>query len=383
MTKQKREIEEGKLREQKARRSRRRRNQIQAMIVVLSLLAVVTALVFFGMALLKYEKSNTASPKQDAAEAMGNTVVYSQEELDGQIAAAVEAAEAKEAADIEAARKETSTALLNSIRSGLTDGQTVLETLRPLYPEELIVASSGKYHFVPINRNLRQSSLVQENVTVLETGEIQYVSDGQVISHKGIDVSKHQGDIDWQQVAQDGVEFAFVRVALRGYGTGKLVEDEYFEQNVEGAQAAGIKVGVYLYSQAVTEEEVLEEANLVLEKAAPYTLECPIVFDVEKVSGAKGRMNTLSVEERTRLTLLFCQTIEAAGYRPMIYHNMEMGVLLIDLEQLEDYDKWFASYSEKLYYPYDYQVWQYSQNGTVAGINGAVDMNLCVEPIWE
>lgn len=184
-------------------------------------------------------------------------------------------------------------------------------------------------------------------------------------------------------MAQDGVEFAFIRVALRGYGTGKLVEDEYFEQNVEGAQAAGIKVGAYIYSQAINEEELLEEANLVLEKIAPYTIECPIVFDVEKVTGAKGRMNDISLEERTNLALLFCRTIENAGYKPMIYHNAEMGALMIDLETLEDYDKWFASYSDTLYYPYEYKIWQYTQNGRVAGISTAVDMNICIEPVWE
>ena len=206
---------------------------------------------------------------------------------------------------------------------------------------------------------------------------LQYMQDGQVVSHKGIDVSKHQGNIDWTKVAADGVEFAFIRVGLRGYGTeGKLVEDEYFEQNVKGALQAGIKVGVYFYSQAITDEELLEEANLVLEKVKPYNIELPIVFDVEKVSGGKGRANELSVEERTRLTALFCQTIQDAGYKPMIYHNMEMGTLMLDLGQLEQYDKWFAYYNDDLYYPYAYKVWQYSEKGAVDGINEEVDLNI-------
>ena len=135
------------------------------------------------------------------------------------------------------------------------------------------------------------------------------MQDGQVVSHKGIDVSKHQGNIDWTKVAADGVEFAFIRVGLRGYGTeGKLVEDEYFEQNIKGALQAGIKVGVYFYSQAITDAELLEEANLVLEKIKPYNVELPIVYDVEKVSGGKGRANDLSVEDRTRLTALLQRT---------------------------------------------------------------------------
>ena len=102
----------------------------------------------------------------------------------------------------------------------------------------------------------------------------------------------------------------------------------------------------------------------------------PIVYDVEKVSGGKGRANDLSVEDRTRLTALFCQTVQDAGYKPMIYHNMEMATLMLDLGQLEQYDKWFAYYNDDLYYPYAYKVWQYTEKGAVDGINEEVDLNI-------
>ena len=312
------------------------------------------------------------SEKQEEIAGQETQTTYTREELDAKVAEAVEAAKIEASAEI-----------LNGIQSGLESGQTYVETLRPYYPDDLLVVSNGKFNFVPIQKNLKMNDHVEENLNILETGEYQYVKDGQVISHKGIDVSKHQGEIDWQQVAEDGVEFAFIRVGLRGYGTGKLVEDEYFEQNVQGALSAGIKVGVYIYSQAINEEELLEEANLVLEKIAPYRIECPVVFDVEKVSGSNGRMNALSLEERTNLTLLFCQTIENAGYKPMIYHNMEMGALMLDLETLEDYDKWFAYYNPDFYYPYEYKIWQYSHKGSVKGIQGEVDLNISFEPIWE
>ena len=294
-----------------------------------------------------------------------NSVVYSQEDLEGYMAVA---------------KAEAAEEVLDSIRRGLNDGGSLLETLRPLFPEEMIVYSGGKYNFVPINRSLKQSVLVEENLNILETGEYQYLQDGQVISHKGIDVSKHQGVIDWNLVAQDGVEFAFIRVGNRGYGTGKMVEDERFDANIQGASAAGIKVGVYYYSQAITREEVLEEANFVLEKIKPYEISCPVVFDVERVSGEPGRMNDISVEERTEFTRLFCETIQNAGYRPMIYHNTEMGAMM---EPLEEYDKWFAAYSDQFYYPYEYKIWQYSQSGRVQGIKGAVDLNISFGPIWE
>ena len=290
-----------------------------------------------------------------------NSVVYSQEDLEGYMAVA---------------KAEAAEEVLDSIRRGLNDGGSLLETLRPLFPEEMIVYSGGKYNFVPINRSLKQSVLVEENLNILETGEYQYLQDGQVISHKGIDVSKHQGVIDWNLVAQDGVD-------NRGYGTGKMVEDERFDANIQGASAAGIKVGVYYYSQAITREEVLEEANFVLEKIKPYEISCPVVFDVERVSGEPGRMNDISVEERTEFTRLFCETIQNAGYRPMIYHNTEMGAMMINLEPLEEYDKWFAAYSDQFYYPYEYKIWQYSQSGRVQGIKGAVDLNISFGPIWE
>lgn len=293
---------------------------------------------------------------------------YSQEELDEQVASAMQSASDK---------------VLQDIRSGLDAGDSVMETLRPLYPNDLIVYSGGKYNFVPINRNLKMHSLDAANLEVLENGEYRYLQDGAVISHKGIDVSRHQGEIDWNLVAQDGVEFAFIRVGYRGYGTGKMVEDEYFEDNIREAIQAGIKVGVYYYSQAVSEEEVLEEVAFVLEKIAPYKIECPVVFDVERVSESDGRMNHISIEDRTRFTQVFCQAIENAGYKPMIYHNTEMGVMLLELEALEEYDKWFAAYSDIFYYPYDYKVWQYSQSGRVQGIQGDVDLNISFAPLWE
>lgn len=386
----------------KVRRKRRQRNQILAMLIMLILMVAVMYLALCLFAWINERAERNAAPVfgsnvEDSSGEEGteggnrnpvrieqngnvvdedgniigvlsNSVYYSQEELEERLASAKEQA----AADV-----------LESIRSGLSDGDTILQTLRPLYPDELIVYSGGKYNFVPINYDLKRHQLDEACLNVLESGEFQYIQDGQVISHKGIDVSRHQGTIDWELVAQDGVEFAFIRVGYRGYGTGKLVEDEYFEANIEGAIAAGIKVGVYFYSQAIDETELLEEADLVLNKIAPYQIDCPVVFDVEMVTGDDGRMNGISVEERTALTLLFCQTIENAGYRPMIYHNTEMGVMKLGLEALENYSKWFAAYSDRFYYPYEYAVWQYSQSGKVQGIKTDVDLNISFGPLWE
>ncbi|MGN0169062.1 MAG: glycoside hydrolase family 25 protein [Acetatifactor sp.] len=380
---------EEKLNAAAARKRRRRRANVRVVVSMVSFLIILVVIMYGGILLYtglkeRGEVQNAVNLSEQQTEQEGydpgsegtvpasaDAAVYTQEELDARIAEAVAEAQGAEADRV-----------LEGIKASLSEGTTTVETLRPYYPNEIVVVSGGRFHFVPIEDELEQNQLDSANLNILESGEYQYLTDGQLTSHKGIDVSSHQGDIDWSLVAQDGVEFAFVRVGFRGYGTGKLVEDEKFEDNIEGAAAAGIKVGVYFFSQAVNEEEVLEEANLVLEKIEPYHLDCPVVFDVEKVSG-NGRMNELSVEERTNLTLLFCQTIENAGYKPMIYHNTEMGALMIDLTALEGYDKWYASYSEQMFYPYEYKIWQYSDKGSVQGIKSAVDMNISFAPVWE
>jgi len=185
-------------------------------------------------------------------------------------------------------------------------------------------------------------------------------------------------------VAAEGVEFAFIRVGIRGYGAeGRLVEDEGFEENVENALMNGIKVGVYFFSQATTVEEAIEEAEFVKQIIAPYKIQCPVVFDVEKVADSEGRMNKLSVEDRTQMAITFCEEIEKAGYKPMIYYNMEMAALMLDLEQLEEYDKWFAYYNQDIYFPYDFKIWQYTDKGRINGIEEEVDLNIAFEKIWE
>ena len=234
-----------------------------------------------------------------------------------------------------------------------------------------------------MNRELKMNSLDPINLNVLDNGEFQYLTDGKVTSYKGIDVSSHQGVIDWNLVAQDGVEFAFIRVGFRGYGSeGKLVVDEMFHTNIQQAKEAGVKVGVYMFSQATTEAELDEEVQLVLDNIASYQLDCPVVYDVEMISG-NGRMNNLTPEERTNLTLRFCEKIAQAGYRPMIYHNTEMAAIRIDYAALEAYDKWYAAYNRRMFFPYEFKVWQYSDKGSVQGIKTNVDMNISFAPLWE
>lgn len=368
--------------------SRLRRKRLRRKTTISYFIGLIMAFVglFFMMmlAVAAYSRIRTETQEpEDLQQTMGSAQValgnvYTQEELDRRIAEAVLQAQAELDSAVSIGQEE----LLEEIRDQLTDGQTVLETLRPLYPDDIVIISGGKYHFVPIQTEIPLHGLKQENLQVLENGRYQYVENDQVVSHMGIDVSKYQGKINWQKVAAEGVEFVFLRLGLRGYESGKLVEDETFQANIKGATEHGIKVGVYFFSQAITVEEAVEEANFVLERIAPYNIECPVVFDVEKVGSSSARMNQLTPQERTDVTIAFLDTIEAAGYKSMFYHNMETALLLLELERLKDYDRWFAYYGEELYYPYAYGVWQYSEKGRVNGISGEVDMNIAFET-WD
>lgn len=344
---------------------RKRKGTSRGGKIILTILAcaAVFLLILYMVLVLRKDRAEDVLSEQS-----GNRT-YTQQELDERIAQAVQEAKEEEAGRI-----------LGGIRKSLSEGMAVAKSLRPFYPDEVVVATSGRIRFFPIQDGIKKNQYQSDNVAVLDNGELQYVENGQVLSHKGIDVSYHQGEIDWKQVAEDGVEFAVIRAGLRGYGTGRVVPDEQFENNVKGAIANGIKVGVYFYSQSVNEDEVLEEAALVLEMIAPYKITGPVVYDAEKV--ADSRTSRLTMDERTSMTRSFCKMVEDAGYRPMVYLNMDTAFSAVDLMQLEEYDKWFAHYGDEMYYPYEYKIWQYSEKGTVKGISGEVDLNISFED-WE
>ena len=335
---------------------------------VLGLCIAVSGICAVILLLLKWQKG-----QNETIQALNQTMdsMYSEEEMQTMLAGAV--SEAKE--ETEAVTRD---ALLNDIKNQLAGGSSAVSVLRPLYPSDLVIISNGIYNFVPIRDDLAKHSLEQDKLVLSDTGILSYVEDGVTTSHKGIDVSRYQGDIKWNKVALDGVEYAFIRVGLRGYKTGEIAVDDHFETNIKGAHNAGIQTGVYFFSQAVSEEEAIEEADFVIEQLEPYRnmVTYPVVFDVEKVQAQSGRMNALTKEERTRVTQAFCERIKEAGYTPMIYGNLEMFGVLLDLEPLEQYEKWYAYYDPSLYYPYDFKIWQYSAQGSVNGITGDVDMNI-------
>lgn len=196
----------------------------------------------------------------------------------------------------------------------------------------------------------------------------------------GIDVSYYQGDIDWNAVRNAGIEFAIIRVGYRGYQYGNLSEDPKFWQNIQGAKAAGLKVGVYIFSQAINETEAAEEANFVLSRIGGYDIDLPIVMDFEYVSGVsnRGRLYQagLSKDGATSVCNAFCSTVINAGYTPMIYANKSMLENQVDGNYLgARYKIWLANYTRQTSYTGPYNFWQYSSSGYVNGISGRVDMN--------
>ncbi len=216
------------------------------------------------------------------------------------------------------------------------------------------------------------NSLFQVN----ENGFLTYDSD-EYTCKIGIDVSRYQGDIDWAAVKGAGVQFAMLRLGYRGYGTGAVVMDTYFQKNIQGALANDIEVGVYFFSQAITPEEGAEEARFCLNALKGYPITYPIVFDWEPYdSSLEPRTDGLDDKVLTQCAVAFCEEVEAAGYQSMVYSNLTYFYLHFDLNQLVDYPLWLAQYNSRPSFYYHFDMWQYSGTGQVPGIDGNVDLNI-------
>ena len=193
----------------------------------------------------------------------------------------------------------------------------------------------------------------------------------------GIDVSYYQEDIDWRAVKNSGIDFVMIRLGYRGYETGKLVLDSRFREYISGATAAGLDVGIYFFSQAITVEEAREEARFVLSNLQGYSVTYPVVFDWEIIGVKPARTDDLDPQLLTAAARAFCDTVAAAGYTPAIYFTKYLGYVSYDIGRLGDYDFWFAEYTDAPSFYYGFDMWQYTDRGSVPGISGRVDMNIC------
>ncbi len=208
-----------------------------------------------------------------------------------------------------------------------------------------------------------------------EEGGFKRYKSEDTLASVGVDVSSHQQEIDWELVAANGVEFAMIRVGYRGYTEGEIQPDEYFVQNIEGARAAGLDVGVYFFSQALDEQEAIDEANYVLEQIKDYPLSYPVIFDWEDIE-AEARTDGMDSVQLTKNAIAFCDTITKAGYRAGVYFNQRFGYEEFDLESLQDYVFWLAEYNDTPSFSFHFQIWQYCNDGRVDGIKTDVDLNL-------
>ena len=229
----------------------------------------------------------------------------------------------------------------------------------------------GKVYYYDVNHNKITGNQV--------IGGVMYTFGGdgalsQSSGNRGIDVSKYQGNIDWGAVAASGINFAIIRVGYRGSSSGALVQDPYFKKNISGATKAGIKVGLYFFTQAVNEAEAVEEASMAMSLASGYKVTYPIFIDTE--SASNGRANGLSKSTRTAVVKAFCQTVRNGGYKAGVYASKSWYANQLNASALNGYCIWVAQYNSSCTYSGKYDMWQYSSKGSVSGIKGNVDMNI-------
>lgn len=242
----------------------------------------------------------------------------------------------------------------------------------------LITNRDGTEEWVLISPYLTKNTL---DFTKMEdkAGLKRYMENGRKTSYVGVDISKHTGSVSFPRIKAAGIDYVMIRLGSRGYSTGQITLDENFKENIEGAIEAQLDIGVYFYSQAITQDEAIQEANFVVQNLEPYRahIKYPVAFNMGFVSNDKSRIEGLSREDKTAVTSSFMEGIRAAGYVPMIYGDKEWLIKEIDMTKLQDFDVWLSQEEEIPDYPYRYSMWQYNTDGVVNGIDGGADLNIC------
>lgn len=242
----------------------------------------------------------------------------------------------------------------------------------------LITNRDGTEEWVLISPYLTKNTF---DFTKMEdkAGLKRYMENGRKTSFVGVDISKHTGKVSFDRIKAAGVDYVMIRLGSRGYSTGQITLDENFKENIEGAIEAELDVGVYFYSQAISQDEAIQEVNFVVQNLEPYRahVKYPVAFNMGFVSNDKSRIEGLSREDKTTVTSSFMEGIRAAGYVPMIYGDKEWLIKEIDMTKLQDYDVWLSQEEEIPDYPYRYSMWQYNTDGVVNGIDGGADLNIC------
>lgn len=235
------------------------------------------------------------------------------------------------------------------------------------------VNTGANYEWITPAEGVAVSDFAEEEFTTGEDGMPQYTGTG-YDTRLGVDVSFYQGEIDWQTVADNGVEFAMIRCGYRGSESGAIVEDEQFRNNMQGALDAGLDVGVYFFSQSTGAIEAAEEANFVLGLIQDYDVTMPVAFDWEPL--ADSRAEDIDRDELTASAVVFCEMVKDAGYTPCVYLYRYIGYYEYEMERLGDYDIWVGAPGTWPDFYYRHLLWQFSFTGRVEGIDADVDLNL-------
>ena len=266
-----------------------------------------------------------------------------------------------------------------------TEAPAPVETEVPKEAVESDPSEDGKHTLVKYADGSEEWVLLDPYLTeheydftklVCQSGLMKYYENGKKVSYVGVDISKSQGYIDFVKVKKAGIDFCMIRLGARGYGSGQLIVDDYFAENIKRATDAGLDVGVYFFSQAISEAEAMEEANMVIGQLNARRLAYPVVFDMELITNDSARTDSLTREQRTSITKAFLDTVAMAGYKTAIYGNKEWLINEIDLAQLTEYDVWLSQQEDIPDYPYRFSMWQYDLDGSIDGIAGKVGLNI-------
>lgn len=269
--------------------------------------------------------------------------------------------------------------LLLEIQSSFESGNSTISMLRNLFPGDLVVMWEGRYYFYPVDRNLQTNPFSETDFAQGEKGGMEYIGEDAGVSvNRGVDVSALNGEINWAKVAEEQIAFAMIRAAVRN-ADGELVQDERFQENMSGAKSVGLRIGCYVDLDADSEKAAEEIADFVLSNLSMSQQEmgAPVAVRVQ-IPDHTSSLNGQTREEWTQGVRAFCAKIKKAGYEPVIYANTAAFHMLLNMAELEEYDKWIADYGDYLYFPYKFKCWQYSLKGTVNGIEGDVALDLSV-----
>lgn len=228
-------------------------------------------------------------------------------------------------------------------------------------------AAGGK-HTMTIDANAPKNLYIKEYFSC-KNGVMCYKGDARYISRLGCDISRHNGTIDWEKLKAFGIEFVILRIGYRGYQSGVITLDECFRDNFAQASKAGLDIGVYFFSQAITEAEAIEEADFVLKELSGKSLQLPVVFDPENILNDEARTDGVSGDIFMQTTIAFCQKIAQAGFEPMVYSNMLWEAQKFNMTELASYKIWYADYEKKPQTPYDFCFWQYTESARVPGVS--------------